>query len=425
MTEREKVRRDVYNNALLPGEYYYPSRGQYEFKYKDIYGNPKSKKAKTLDALRKIEDEIEKRRKNELPVLTKDTTVAELVEMYFRVKNNIDDLTKNGYIYFFNRYVEKSSFAQKHIGDVYKVNVVDFYNYLITEKKLLKTTVKTAQNFLSPAFRLAVDCRAIPSNPCELCMSEVKDTVSPERYVFPPRQQILFQDFIKTYFRGDYAMIKILFDTGVRAGELCGFTDKDVNLDASFVSITHQLSYRNYDGTSVNYQIKTPKTEAGKRKILFDEDTKACFKEQQTYADLIRNTVNRFEVDGYSEFLFVTQATGRPVVIDVINKKLNKLVDAYNIMELRNAARDNRDVEFIPHISSHSLRKSGLSRMAESGLMPKTLQYIAGHESIETTYNYYITSSEDFKQEDMKKYHRYLQEIETLEDQQKGYYNEK
>lgn len=360
-----------------------------------------------------------------MPVVTKNTTVFELVELYFKVKVNIDDVTRTSYLYFFNRYIAKSAFAQKKIGDIYKVNIVELYNSLITERNLRKTTVKTAQNFLSPAFRLAVDCRAIPSNPCALCMGEVKETTSPDRYVFTPKQQIQFLDFVKLYFREYYAMIKVQFDTGVRVGELFGLTDADVIFSDSYVSIKHQLSYRNLNGESVKYQIKPPKSDAGYRNILFDDDTKECLIEQEKYADLIYNTVKRFEVDGYTNFLYVTSATGRPAVTSILNQTLNKIVDAYNKMELRNAARENRDVDFLPHVSSHSLRKSGLTRMAESGLMPKTLQYVAGHESIETTYNYYVKSSQDFKREDMKKYYEYANKIEELEHQQRGFYDEK
>lgn len=425
ITKKEAERRDTDNNILLTGEYYYSSRDQYEFKYKDAYGNPRSKKAKTLDDLRKIENIIEKTKNDQLPVITKNTTVCELVEFYFQVKNNIDDLTRSSYIYFFNRYIVKSSFAQKKIGDVYKVTITEFYNSLITEKNIKKITVKTAQNFLSPAFRLAVDCRAIPSNPCELCMGEVKETVSRERYVFPAKQQIQFLDFVKTYFRSHYAMIKVQLDTGLRVGELCGLTEKDVIFPESYISVNHQLSYRNLNGKPVSYQIKTPKSAAGNRNILFDDDTKECLLEQEKYADLIHTTLNRFEIDGYVNFLHIIASSGNPAVTNTVNITLNKIVDAYNTMELRNAARENRDVDFIPHISSHSLRKSGLSRMAESGLMPKTLQYIAGHESIETTYDYYVKSSNDFKYDDMKKYHQYLQKIEELEHQQRGIYDEK
>lgn len=424
-TKKEAERRDKSNNILLPGEYYYSSRDQYEFKYKDTYGNSKSKKTKTLNELRKIEDIIGKTKNDELPVITNNTTVSELVELYFQVKNNIDDLTKSSYIFFYDHYIVKSSFAKKRIDDVYKVTITEFYNSLISERNLKKTTVKIAQNFLSPAFRLAVDCRAIPSNPCELCMGEVKETVSPERYVLSAKQQIQFLDFVKLYFRSQYAMIKVQLDTGLRVGELCGLTKKDVIFPESYISINHQLSYRKLNGKPTCYRIKTPKSDAGKRNILFDEDTKECLLEQSKYADLIHTTINCFEIGGYANFLHIVASTGNPVVTNKVNVTLNKIVDAYNTMELRNATRENRDVDYIPHLSSHSLRKSGLSRMAESGLMPKTLQYIAGHEAIETTYDYYVTSSKDFKREDMKKYHKYLQKIEELEHQQRGIYDDK
>ena len=43
----------------------------------------------------------------------------------------------------------------------------------------------------------------------------------------------------------------------------------------------------------------------------------------------------------------------------------------------------------MPHISAHTLRHTGCTRMAECGIDIKTLQYIMGHESIATTMDIY------------------------------------
>ena len=43
----------------------------------------------------------------------------------------------------------------------------------------------------------------------------------------------------------------------------------------------------------------------------------------------------------------------------------------------------------LPRISAHILRHTGCTRMAESGIDPKTLQYIMGHSDINVTMNIY------------------------------------
>ena len=43
----------------------------------------------------------------------------------------------------------------------------------------------------------------------------------------------------------------------------------------------------------------------------------------------------------------------------------------------------------LPKISSHIMRHTGCTRMAESGMDPKVLQYIMGHADFSVTMNVY------------------------------------
>ena len=36
----------------------------------------------------------------------------------------------------------------------------------------------------------------------------------------------------------------------------------------------------------------------------------------------------------------------------------------------------------LPHVSAHILRRTACARLAESGLVPKVLQYIMGHANV-------------------------------------------
>ena len=49
----------------------------------------------------------------------------------------------------------------------------------------------------------------------------------------------------------------------------------------------------------------------------------------------------------------------------------------------------NNAIKNMPHISSHILRHTGCTRMAEAGVDVKVLQYIMGHADASTTMNIY------------------------------------
>ena len=61
---------------------------------------------------------------------------------------------------------------------------------------------------------------------------------------------------------------------------------------------------------------------------------------------------------------------------------LSYCVKTYNDLEIQKSKVENRDPFLLPQISSHILRHTGCTRMAETGIDIKVLQSIMGHESI-------------------------------------------
>lgn len=104
-----------------------------------------------------------------------------------------------------------------------------------------------------------------------------------------------------------------------------------------------------------------------------------------------------------------TEASGRPLQPSGVNNVLYNIVNAYNKKEKAEATREHRKPEYLPTISAHILRHTGCTRMAESGVDPKVLQYIMGHANIAVTMEVYnhITEfgrieKEILKMEDLK-----------------------
>lgn len=168
-----------------------------------------------------------------------------------------------------------------------------------------------------------------------------------------------------------YEVVYILFHTGMRISEFCGFTIKDVDLENRIVNIEHQFQ-RLSDMTLV---IEPTKTSAGTRKIPVTEDVAKCF--QAIIEDREKPKVEKV-VDGYTGFLFLDDK-GLPLVAMHWEHRFNHMVKRYN---------DIYRVQ-MPNITPHVCRHTSCSNMAKSGMNPKTLQYLMGHSDIGVTLNTY------------------------------------
>ena len=72
-----------------------------------------------------------------------------------------------------------------------------------------------------------------------------------------------------------YPMFTIMIGTGLRCGELIGFTWKDINIKAKTVNVDHQLIYKNL-GDGCKFHISTPKTESGIRGLSLQQNRAEC-----------------------------------------------------------------------------------------------------------------------------------------------------
>ena len=183
-----------------------------------------------------------------------------------------------------------------------------------------------------------------------------------------------------------YPMLVIMFDTGVRCGELIGLTWDDVDMKKRTVSIDHQLIYDNI-GDGCRFYITSPKTAAGIRRLPMTQGVYQAFRTQREL-DLLQGKNRDFDVDGYSGFVF-TAKTGRPLMPSAVNSILYNIVDAYNKAGLQTAKKQRRRAELLPKFSAHVTRHTACTRMAESGVDIKVLQYIMGHSDIEMTMQVY------------------------------------
>lgn len=361
--------------------------GRYSFRYTDIRrGKRVTIYATDLPELREKEKLIEKDMEDN--ILT-DTTVKKmnlniLFENYINTKD-ISDTTRTNYIKTWNNRV-RDEIGNIKVVQLLPSHIKTFYAKL-SKAGYSHSTIKLIHNLLFPALEMAVDDDIIRKNPAKGTLKDYGREAE-ERNALTVEQQNKLLKFVKNHnvYNVYYPMLTIMLGTGLRCGELIGLTWNDVSTKDKTVSVNHQLIYKNY-GDGCRFHISTPKTNSGIRMIPMTQSVCKAFEEQRKLNFMIGKDRDT-EVDGYRGFVF-TSRSGRPLMPSAVNNVLYNIVDAYNEAEVTAAKKEHRKAELFPKFSAHIMRHTACTRMAESGMDIKVLQYIMGHANIDVTMQVY------------------------------------
>lgn len=376
-------RRDNRNRVLRYGESQRPD-GRYQFKYQDNDGKVKFVYSWRLDkndrtpagkkrelSLREKEKQIEHDLFDCIVPNGGNMTVLELVKKYVSLKTGVRHNTEANYNFVIN-IIAKEDFGRMRID---KVHLSDAKAWLIKLQKDGRgySTIHSIRGVVRPAFQMAVDDDLIRKNPFafELATVVVNDSVT--REAITRAQEREFLRFIQEdkHFCKYYDGIYILFNTGLRISEFCGLTIGDIDFKEMRINIDHQLQRKR----NMEYVIEDTKTSSGTRFVPMTPEVAECFR--RILANRARPKVEPM-VDGYTGFLFLDK-NGMPMVALHWEKYFKHILDKYNsIYKVQ-----------LPRITPHVCRHTFCSKMAKSGMNPKTLQYIMGHSDISVTLNTY------------------------------------
>lgn len=391
-------RRDNKNRILHNGEIQ-KADGRYRFKYQDINGrtsyvyswrldkNDPTPKGKPRDlSLREKEKQIEQDLFNQVVPNGGNLTVTQLVEKYVSLKTGVRQTTVTGYKTVIN-VLKKEPFGRIRID---KVKTSDAKAWLI---KLQKkdgrgySSIHSIRGVLRPAFEMALNDDLIRKNPFAFELSSVVVNDSVTREAITRKQERDLLKFIKedAHFCRYYDAIYILFNTGLRISEFCGLTIKDIDFKKMRINVERQLQR----SSNMEYIIEKPKTESGTRFVPMTKEVADCFK------NIISNRENpKVEpmVDGIVGFLCLDK-NDMPMVALHWEKYMQHIREKYNsIYKVQ-----------MPCVTPHVCRHTFCSKMAKSGMNPKTLQYIMGHADISVTLNTYTHVNFEDAQSEMER----------------------
>lgn len=391
-------RRDKKGRILRNGESQRKD-GRYAYKYIDAYGKPRfvySWKLEPTDrtprgkrddeSLREKEKRIQRDIDDKLIPYGGNMTVLELVKKYVNQKTGVKHNTEANYRFIIN-IIEKEEFGKKRID---KIKLSDAKEWLIKLQQKDNrgySSIHSIRGVVRPAFQMAVDDDLIRKNPFQFELSTVVVNDSVTREAITRKQERDFLKFIKEdkHFSKYYDGIYILFNTGLRISEFVGLTISDINFKEGKIKVDHQLQRKR----NMEYVITTPKTEKGERYVPMEEDVAECF---SRIIEKRKKPKVEPMIDGYVGFLCLDK-NNMPMVALHWEKYFKHIREKYNKIYK----------EPMPKITPHVCRHTFCSKMAKSGMNPKTLQYIMGHSDIGVTLNTYTHVGFEDAKEEMKK----------------------
>jgi len=353
----------------------------YMYRYTDINSKRQCIYNSDLSRLRMQEKLIARDIEDGINTLGGEITLNEQFVKYMNTKTKIALSTKMNILYMWEKDIKNSYIGDRIISKIKKSDILELYSGL-SQKGYKNGTLMIYHNVLSPTLQLAVDDDLIRKNPCKNCMNDFMDNDATVREALSIKQQEKLLEFTKNnkYYKCYHEMLIIMIGTALRRGEIIGLTWDNIDMKNRIIKIDHQLLYKKIDG-STKFYISRPKSKSGMREIPFDDKVFGALKSLNG-----KRILSSFSVDGYSNFLFMTKYDS-PIQPNMINRFLFHIVDTCNKETL--AIKKNKDTVLLPNISAHTLRHTGCTRMAESGMDPRVLQDIMGHSDIGLTMKVY------------------------------------
>jgi integrase len=397
-----KARKDLKGRALRKGEIQRKSDLRYVYTYTDPIGRRRNIYANDLIELREKEQLLQKDQLDGLDsYVAGKATINETFERYMSTKYDLRDSTRSGYLYTYNHFV-RDNFGRKKLIDVRYSDVLQYYFYLQTDKKLAVGTIDSIHSLLHSTFQLAVRDDIIRRNPTEDVMREFSKRSKEKRgvrHALTVEQQRALMDYVATHtvYYHWWPLLTILLGTGCRIGEVLGLRWQDLDFEKKMISINHAIVYYPSEETKGSaLRVSLPKTEAGIRTIPMLDIVKDAFELIQEEQE--ETGPNEQEIDGMSGFVFRNRF-GMVPNPQTVNQAFRRIQESYNAEEEVNAKREHREPVLLPRFSCHHLRHTFATRLCETESNLKVIQAVMGHRNVQTTMDIYADATDRKKME--------------------------
>lgn len=187
------------------------------------------------------------------------------------------------------------------------------------------------------------------------------------------------RDLAESLSLRDYALLQLLFFTGLRIGEALGLRLEDLDLREGLVQVVHRTDNPNHALAKDGYG----------RSVPIEETTIAALNryiDSSEYTDAAKHAA-----PGHEGYVFMTRRRGRrfakALSYDASYKMLRALFARAQKLEENAIPADAR------RVTAHMLRHTYATQMVERDARPEEIRVALGHQSIRTTLDTYVESS--------------------------------
>lgn len=395
MTEKRK---DARGRNLRTGEYYDAKNQRYIFR-KMIDGERASITAPTLAELRQQENELLCRidkggsLKNRNPRMTLNEYFDFWMETF--AKSGRKATTCINYKSYYNTHI-RQSIGKKPIAKITKVDCQKIMNEL-ADKGKAHSTLTNLKSCMNIVFECALDDEIILKNPVKNI--KLPQATRKKRGVIKERQIRIFMDYVKNspQYSYTYPAFVVLFNMGVRIGEMAALTWDDVDFKKNTISINKTVNrYRKVD-YGFTMAVASPKSETSERTIPMNRVVKVALMELK-----MRNPISNVKLPCVDDagrvrrymagFIFhnsIGNVWNEPSFLSLIKRIIVRL----------NKEAEERGTEKIEDFCPHMARHTYTSLAYSAGADIKAVSEILGHASTSVTLDTYTHLTEEKKKQ--------------------------
>ena len=387
------VRLDSKRRRLKKGEYEHAD-GRYTYRVM-IEGKRYLITTYSLQELREKEEKFYSDLEKGIDLDKSKLTINDIADKYLsNKKRTVQITTYHTMTAMYDRYV-RDSIGKKHLADLKRSNVKDYYLDLISgNKKISISTLSRLDTILKPMVEMAVNDDIILKNPFRGVIGEIRGESHFSNRKIPAltvKQQNAFMDYVFNMDKHIYIrnMIIFLLGTGCRIGETVGLRWSDIDFDRNTVSINHAVGYIRQNG---HYRqiFKSTKSKAGEREIpMLTEVRKALLNEKRMQEIL---GLDQPVIEGYTGFVFLSER-GTIFTRENVATQIKQIIKEYNEEHIDDP---------LPMFTTHQLRHTFATMLCRNTSDLKAIQKILGHADISTTLNVYADATEEGVNDSMK-----------------------
>lgn len=391
-------RKDHKGRILRTGEYWDPKGKRYMFR-KMVEGERITITDNDLIELRKKENELlhqidrGRRISSKSVKMTLNEYFDNWLELY--AKSGRKATTCTNYNSYYNTYI-RETIGKKPITKVSKADIQKIVNDMVKDGRK-HSTLSNLKSCLNIIFDCAVDDDVLVKNPVKNI--QLPHTESEKREPVPEEHIKIFLEYVRNSDRYSYSYpaFLVLFNTGIRFGELAALTWEDVDIKAGEIHINKSLNrYRKKD-YGFTMAVGSPKSKTSVRTIIMNDVVRLALMRLKMQSGKESPILPRVDDSGNVKgqvkgFIFLN-SLGHVWSEPLFREHIGRIIRQYN-KEARKMGKEQMEV-WTPHQSRHSYTSLAYSVGADM----KAVSHMLGHKSINTTLDVYADLSEEKKKE--------------------------